>query len=232
MPEYRVHYIQHVPYEGVGYIEKWVKDNDYHLSVTKMYDNYTFPDQADFDMLVIMGGPMGTYQEDKHPWLIDEKRFVRESIDKNKVVIGICLGSQLIANALDAEVYPNKEKEIGWLPISFTDKDSQSLFGSEKQSPVVFQWHGDTFDLPTGAKLLASSEACVNQAFLYQEKVVGLQFHFEATQASCADILNNSSEKLGRGESVQSESYIRANTQHIPSCNKMLETLLNKLTEL
>lgn len=231
MPEYRVHYIQHVPYEGVGYIQDWVKENNYHISATKMYEDYKFPDQQDFDMLVIMGGPMGTYQEDSYPWLKDEKRFVKESIDKNKIVIGICLGAQIIANALGAEVYPNKEKEIGWLPISFADKESQDLFGSATLSPVVFQWHGDTFDLPQESKLLASSEACVNQAFLYKEKVLGLQFHFESTENSCADILNNSLEKLVEGKYIQSEDYIRTNIQHIPSCNEMLKTILNKLTK-
>lgn len=232
MSTYRVHYIQHVPYEGLGYIEKWVKDNGYSLTVTKIYEDYKFPDQDDFDMLVIMGGPMGTYEEDTYPWLKDEKLFVRKAIDSDKAVLGICLGSQIIANALGAAVYPNKEKEIGWLPISFVDKESQDLFGSETVSPIVFQWHGDTFDLPAGTKLLASSEACVNQAFSYKEKVIGLQFHFEATEKSCADILNNSDEELVGGKYIQSEDYIRKNTQYIPSCNKMIETILNKLIRL
>lgn len=232
MSTYRVHYIQHVPYEGLGYIEKWVKDNGYSLTVTKIYEDYKFPDQDDFDMLVIMGGPMGTYEEDSYPWLKDEKLFVRKAIDSDKAVLGICLGSQIIANALGAAVYSNKEKEIGWLPISFIDKASQDLFGSETVSPIVFQWHGDTFDLPAGTKLLASSEACVNQAFSYKEKVIGLQFHFEATEKSCADILNNSDEELVGGKYIQSEDYIRKNTQYIPPCNKMIETILNKLIRL
>lgn len=232
MSTYRVHYIQHVPYEGLGYIEKWVKDNGYSLTVTKIYEDYKFPDQDDFDMLVIMGGPMGTYEEDSYPWLKDEKLFVRKAIDSDKAVLGICLGSQIIANALGAAVYSNKEKEIGWLPIAFADKESQVLFGSETVSPIVFQWHGDTFDLPAGTKLLASSEACVNQAFSYKEKVIGLQFHFEATEKSCADILNNSDEELVEGKYIQSEDYIRKNTQYIPPCNKMIETILNKLIRL
>ena len=118
------------------------------------------------------------------------------------------------------------------MPISFVDKESQDLFGSETVSPIVFQWHGDTFDLPAGTKLLASSEACVNQAFSYKEKVIGLQFHFEATEKSCADILNNSDEELVGGKYIQSEDYIRKNTQCIPSCNKMIETILNKLIRL
>ncbi len=115
-----VHYIQHVPYEGLGgYIEKWVKEKEYNLSVTKIYEDQILPDMSQFDMLVVMGGPMGVYEEDKYPWLKKEKAFVLQAIEAGKTVIGICLGAQLIASALGADVYPNKEKEIagGLLPL-------------------------------------------------------------------------------------------------------------------
>ena len=135
-------------------------------------------------MLVIMGGPMGTYEEDTYPWLKDEKLFVRKAIHSDKAVLGICLGSQIIANALGAAVYPNKEKEIGWLPISFIDKASQDLFGSETVSPIVFQWHGDTFDLPENATLLASSDLYPNQAFTLGKNILALQFHVEVAADS------------------------------------------------
>lgn len=226
----RVHYLQHVPFEGLGYIADWIAKNNYSLSETRLYDNPEFPALESFDMLVIMGGPMGTYEEDRYPWLKDEKAFVRRAVDAGKVVVGICLGSQLIANALGAKVYPNKEKEIGWLPIIFTDDFAQNLFGSEETSPIVFQWHGDTFDLPEGARLLASSEACVNQAFLYKGKVLGIQFHFEVTQKSFTDMLDNGLDELKEGRYIQSETFIRTNTQYIPLTNRMIETALNKLT--
>lgn len=227
----RVHYLQHVPYEGLGYIADWITDNNCSLSETRLYDNPEFPALESFDMLVIMGGPMGTYEEDKYPWLKDEKAFVSKAIDADKVIIGICLGSQIIANALGAEVYPNKEKEIGWLPITFTDDFARNLFGSEEKSPIIFQWHGDTFDLPEGTRLLASSEACANQAFLYKKKVLGIQFHFEVTQKSFTDMLDNGLNQLKEGKYVQSETFIRTNTQHIPLTNRMIETALNKLIE-
>jgi GMP synthase-like glutamine amidotransferase len=232
MSAYRVHYLQHVPYEGLGYIGNWVKEKGYSLSVTEMYGDYKFPNPEDFDLLVIMGGPMGTYEEEKFPWLIAEKAFVRKTIEGGKAILGICLGSQLIAAALGAKVYPNKEKEIGWLPVTFTDRESQDLFDSQEKTSVVFQWHGDTFDLPDGAKLLASSEACVNQAFLYKEKVLGLQFHFEVTDQSRDDILNNSLVALVKGKYIQSENLIRMNSQYIPSCNRMMESVLDKLIKL
>lgn len=228
---YSVHCIQHVPYEGAGYIEKWAKDKGYAFSVSNIYEEgMQLPLVSDFEMLIVMGGPMGAYEEDVYPWLKREKKFVQEAIALGKIVVGICLGSQIIANVLGASVYPHKEKEIGWLPISFANKAAQSLFGGKDMSPIVFQWHGDTFDLPHGANLLASSEICANQAFLYKETVVGLQFHLEVTEKSCTDILDNSQENIIEGKSAQSREFIRANTHNIPECNRMITNLLNKLT--
>ena len=224
-----IHYIQHVPFEGLGYIEAWVKENGYHLSSTKMYENYTFPETDDFDMLIIMGGPMGVYEEDLYPWLNDEKAFVKKAIEADKIVVGICLGSQMIASALGADVYRGKNKEIGWLPITFKNEDARFLFDSFERTTIVFQWHGDTFDLPEGAKLLASSVGCVNQAFIYNEKVLGLQFHMEVNEKSCFGMLDNGSDELVNGKYIQTEEYIRNNIQYIPKCNKMIKSALDKL---
>ena len=113
MRHLRIHYLQHVPFEGLGYIETWAKQKDHILTSTKFYEKWTLPNIEDFDWLIIMGGPMGVYQEGEYNWLKDEKQFIKASIKKNKVVIGICLGSQLIAEALGAKVYPNTKKEIG-----------------------------------------------------------------------------------------------------------------------
>lgn len=225
----KVHYIQHVPYEEVGYIGEWIKENGCQLSVTKMYEEHIFPDLDTFDILVIMGGPMGTYDEDIYPWLKGEKEFIRQAIDGNKPVLGICLGSQLIANVLGARVYAAKEKEIGWWPVTFTDSVAQELFGSENKTPKVFQWHGDTFDLPDDVKHLASSKAFPNQAFLYKEKVLALQFHFEATEGSCNDIIDNGYDGLSKGKYIQSKDEIIAGFSHIPASNRMMKTILDNL---
>ena len=224
----RIHYLQHVPFEGLGYIEAWAEQRGYALSVTKMYEPHSFPPLADFDMLVIMGGPMGTYEEDKYPWLVEEKTFVRTVIDSEKPVVGICLGSQVIANALGAAVYPNKEKEIGWMPINLTD-EAVALFDAASSSPIIFQWHGDTFDLPQGATLLASSDVCPNQAFRYKENVLALQFHFEVTEYSTLQMLDNGLDELVDSPHIQKEEYIRTNMHHIPLCNRMIESALDKL---
>lgn len=227
----RVHYIQHVPYEGIGYIDEWVKENRCELSVTKTYEEHIFPDLETFDLLVIMGGPMGAYDEDIYPWLIGEKEFIRQAIDADKSVLGICLGSQLIANVLGARVYAASEKEIGWWPVAFTDPSAQELFGSNELSPVVFQWHGDTFDLPINTKLLASSGICPNQVFLYKEKVLALQFHFEATEGSCNDIIDNGYDGLSKGKYIQSKADILSGFHHIPASNRMMKTILDNLAK-
>ena len=225
----RVHYIQHVPYEGIGYIDEWIRENSCKLSVTKMYEEHILPDLDTFDILVIMGGPMGAYDENIHPWLRGEKEFIRRAIDAGKSVLGICLGSQLIADVLGARVYLAKEKEIGWWPVTFTDHFAQKLFGSEEKIPMVFQWHGDTFDLPENTKLLASSDVCPNQAFLYKENVLALQFHFEATEESCNDIIDNGYDELSEGRYIQSKGNIISGFRHIPSSNRMLKTILDNL---
>lgn len=225
---FRIHYLQHVPFEGLGYVETWARQRGHSLSVTKMYEQFVFPSLGKFDMLVIMGGPMGTYEEDKYPWLRAEKEFVRKVIESGKPIVGICLGSQIIANALGAKVYPNKEKEIGWMPVDLTS-EAVSLFHSASSSPTVFQWHGDTFDLPQGAKLLASSNVCINQAFLYNGNVLGLQFHFEVTEYSTLQMLENGLDELIDAPHIQKEEYIRTNMHHIPLCNRMIESALDKL---
>ncbi|WP_221412554.1 type 1 glutamine amidotransferase [Dysgonomonas sp. ZJ709] len=227
----RVHYIQHVAFEGLGYLETYVIEKGYSLSVSRMYEDYKFPNPDSFDLLIIMGGPMGAYEDDKYAWLKEEKAFIRSTIDAGKVVLGICLGSQILASVLGAEVYPNKEKEIGWLPVTFTNQSCQNFFDSREKSQTVFQYHGDTFDLPENAKLLATSEVCANQAFLYKDKVLGLQFHLEVTEPSCIEMLDNGSDDWEEGEYIQSQDLIRTNMHNIPLCNQMIKSVLEKLTD-
>lgn len=116
----RIHYLQHVPFEGLASIEQWATTKDYILSATKFYNGDTLPSVDHLDWVIVMGGPMNIYENDKYPWLTWEKHFIEEAIKKNKIVIGICLGSQLIADVLGSKVYKGQEKEIGWYPIQVT----------------------------------------------------------------------------------------------------------------
>lgn len=145
-----IHYLQHVPFEGLAAIQDWIQSRGHHVSSSLLYKkDHSFPDIQSIDWLLVMGGPMGVYEEENYPRLAEEKKYIKQAIQAGKTVIGICLGAQLIANVLGAKIYPNVEKEIGWYPITFTDQAAKDhLFTFFPRQMDVFHWHGDTFDLP------------------------------------------------------------------------------------
>jgi len=203
----RAHYFQHVPFEGLGSIESWLDSNGYELTSTRFFESADLPDHKAIDLLVVMGGPMSVNDEDKFPWLALEKQFVREVIDSGKPVLGICLGAQIIANAMGAKVFQNHTKEIGWFPIHAVAPVDGSIY-SFPPSETVFHWHGETFDLPPGAIRLAKSEGCENQAFQLGMRVIGLQFHLETTPKSASEIVSNCRDELVPAKYVQTEEEI------------------------
>lgn len=186
-------------------IEGWAGQNNCPLATTPFFESgYELPDGGDFDCLIVMGGPMGAMDEDKHSWMGEEKRFIKEAIEDGKKVLGICLGAQLVATVLGAAVRPNQHEEIGWAPIWLTeDGQKAEVLGHMQSEMQVLHWHGDTFDIPQGAKHLIESTGCRNQAFLYEDRVMGLQFHMEMTRASLRALIDNSPE-LEEGPFVQS----------------------------
>ncbi len=194
----KIKFLQHVSFENAANIESWALSRSNSISSIRVYENEPFVGVDEFDMLAVMGGPMNIYEYDKHPWLTSEKQFIEETIKAGKLVIGVCLGAQLIADVLGAKVYKNKESEIGWFNVSLTKEAEQSRIfsGSEKEFPV-FQWHGDTFSIPVGARPLAKSIACANQAFEYNDgRVLALQFHLETTQTSMNALLENCADEI------------------------------------
>lgn len=133
---------------------------------------------TDFDLAIILGGPIGVYEEDRYPFLLDELKFIEARIAAGKPTMGICLGAQLMAKALGARVYPGPAKEIGFAPLEVTPEGLASCVGTFAGCEVL-HWHGDVFDLPDGARRLASTQVCPNQAFSYGESAIGFQFHPE-----------------------------------------------------
>jgi len=228
MKNLSIHSLMHVPFEGLGCMEQWITRHNHTLSYTHFYDNHQLPNVNNIDWLIVMGGPMGVYDEAQYPWLAEEKAFIREAIEKGKTVIGICLGSQLIAEVLGAKVYPNKQKEIGWFDLELTTegKNQEVLAGFEEKFPV-FHWHGDTFDLPAGSKHLFQSEVTANQAFLYKEKVLGLQFHFEVTTQTLHEMVQNGISELAGSETIQPAEQILQQTAFIEANNKKMFKLLD-----
>jgi len=222
----RAHYLQHVPFEGLGSIEPWLKANGYTLSSTPFFATMRLPDPKAIDLLVVMGGPMSVNDEDQFPWLALEIQFIREVIALDKPVLGICLGAQLIANALGAKVFPNRVKEIGWFPVNAVASADPSVF-SFPSSQTVFHWHGDTFELPPHAVLLASSEACKHQAFQLGQWVIGLQFHLETTPEAAQDLVAHCRHELVPARYVQTEAEIlSAQAGQYQSINELMNRVL------
>ncbi len=203
----RAHILQHVPFEDPGSITTWLKSAKYQTTTTKFYQSASLPNPTDIDLLIVMGGPMSVNDEERFPWLRIEKRFIKKTIKSGKAVLGICLGAQLIVSALGESVYPNRRKEIGWFPVHGLAQQDKSIF-CFPPSVEVFHWHGETFDLPGEAVLLARSEACENQAFQVGRKVIGLQFHLETTPKSAQAIVTHCRQEILPSKFVQPEALL------------------------
>jgi GMP synthase-like glutamine amidotransferase len=162
---------------------------------------------ADIDLVIAMGGPMSVNDETAFPWLVDEKRFVRQAVDAGLPVLGICLGAQLIASALGARVYPNAAKEIGWFPVRAAADEDDGVFRFPQEF-TSFHWHGETFDLPPGARHLAESDGCRHQAFSIGRHVMGVQFHPEMTASGACLLVEHCAMDLTPGRYVQTRDAI------------------------
>jgi GMP synthase-like glutamine amidotransferase len=221
------HYLQHVPFEGLGHIENWLLKNNYKITATKFFENTNLPDVDSIDRLFIMGGPMSINDEDIYPWLRLEKDFVRRYIATGKPVVGFCLGAQMLANVLGARVLPNPCKEIGWYEIRPCTSALKPFLG---ESEMVFHWHGETFELPEHAIRLAESEACLNQAFQFKNSVFGFQFHWEETPETVDNIIAHCQNELTTGPFIQEVEKIRLLTQkYYQQANAALEAFLAHL---
>lgn len=193
--------------EGAGLISDVLKEAGVAFRPVHLYAGEGLPrDTSDLEGLVVMGGPMSVDDIAPFPFLLPEGQLIEKVLSEKKPVLGICLGSQLIAKALGARVYPNKRREVGWHPVSLTPAGRQDPSFSVLPDPAtVLHWHEDTFDLPKGAIQLARSKRCENQAFRWGESVYALQFHLEATPAMVAEWCGNArgrSYAKGAGESA------------------------------
>ncbi len=225
----RLHIVKHAAFEGPGAIAAWAGERGHSLQTAELGAGDPLPVPGDFDALVLMGGPMSVNDEDRHPWLGPEKALVRESLRAGKRILGVCLGSQMIASALGARVRSNPVKEIGFLPVGLAPGAGEHpcLRGFP---PVFtpFHWHGETFDLPPGAQLLASSAACARQAFALGPRVLGLQFHIEVDSASLNDMVENGTDELVEGvATIQSRDAILAARAELDALGPLVRALLD-----
>lgn len=223
------HYLQHVSFEGLGSIESWLETAGYKITKTQFFKSANLPELDEIDLLIVMGGPMSVNDEDEFPWLAREKQFIRDIIKSGKSVLGVCLGAQLIASAMGARVYRNAVKEIGWFPIQGTPSTDRTTFNFPPTAEV-FHWHGETFDLPSGAIRLARSQGCENQAFQFGRSVIGLQFHLETTPESARVIVKHCRNELLPSEYIQTESEILGvASEKYESINVLMDKVLSFL---
>ena len=222
----KVHVLQHVPFEGIGSIVDWLTKRDATVGYTRFYESTELPDPGQCNLVIAMGGPMSVNDEQAYPWIEQEKAFLRETIRLGQPVVGICLGAQLIASALDASVCSGRHREIGWYPI-----EALNPCGDVFRMPgglTAFHWHDETFYLPDGSVRLARSEACDNQAFQFGRNVIGIQFHLEATPESVSLLLEHCGAELVPSQYVQSDTFIRdASEAAYGKINRVMYELLS-----
>ncbi len=223
----RIHSLEHQAAEGPGKILDWASIHRHSVTRTALYANELPPALDAFDLLVVMGGGMNIYQHRDHPWLVTEKEFLRRAIDAGKPILGICLGAQLLADVLGGKVYQNPEKEIGWFPVDITDRSAP--LGAFPARMNVMHWHGDTFDLPPGARNVAASDGCPRQAFVFGDRVVGLQFHLEMGAVQVADLANVSIEELVPARFVQTPEQLTRTPADLAASHEALFSLLDQL---
>jgi GMP synthase-like glutamine amidotransferase len=174
--------IKHVDIEGPGLIEHCLEQRAIPYRVICLETGEPLPKPGGFTHIVLLGGPMNVYEEDRYPFLKTEDLFIKEAIQRGKHILGICLGAQLIAKSLGARVTKSPVKEIGWCEVSLTEEGLKDpLFAPLPKAFPVFQWHEDTFEIPKWGSRLATSAAVPNQAFRYGDNAYGLQFHLEVT---------------------------------------------------
>lgn len=228
-----LHFFQHVSFENLGIIESWAHHHDFTVSSTQLYkdQSISIPEQSDW--LVVMGGPMGVYDQEEYPWLETEKAAIAQAIDRGKVVLGICLGAQLIAQVLGAGIRPNAYKEIGWFPV-YLDSDvlAHPISDVLPSQWDAFHWHGDTFEIPDGARLLARTSACRNQGFVYDDRVVGMQFHLEVTRSGAAELVKNCAVDLSVDEFVSTPEQILSPQAPFAESHEVMARLLDYLNTL
>jgi GMP synthase (glutamine-hydrolysing) len=199
----------HVDFEPPGIIEKWARDGGHVLDGTLTSTNKDLPNAADIDFLIVLGGPQSPLRMNDYPYLRDEINLISTMIRQNKPIIGFCLGSQLIAEALGARTRKSPHKEVGGFAVQLTeDGRKDPVFKDFPPEFEVIQWHHDMPGIPDGATLLARSAGCPHQAFRFGDRVYGFEFHLEPTRESIKPLLENGVGDLEPSEYTQTSEKI------------------------
>jgi GMP synthase-like glutamine amidotransferase len=227
-----IHYFIHVKEELPGAISHWAQNRGFRESFTRFYLG-ELPDESFLpDMLVIMGGPMNIYEDDRYPYLVSEKAFIKKAVDAGIMVLGVCLGAQLLADVCGGKVTRNHTTEIGWFPVTLTQEgESSYLFKDITFEKPVLHWHGDTFSIPGAGIHLLRSEACEHQAFLLKDRLLGFQFHFEMTPETLDLIIHLDRDSLQKSRWIMSEDEIRKGLNFTETNHAILYRILDAFME-
>jgi GMP synthase-like glutamine amidotransferase len=227
----RVHWLQHAPHEDSGCIAPWLREQaQVRATRTRLYAGERLPSAREFDWLIVLGGPMNVYEHSRHPWLAAEKALINDAC-VNKKVLGICLGAQLLADVLGGRVTENDEQEIGWFEVFLNSEAGKcNVF---KQFPArfkAFHWHGDTFSTPPGTSNLMKSDACVNQAFHRDQRLVGMQFHLEVRASDARRWLK--ADSPGPARYVQDAGAMLSRPARFAANNRLMRQVLERMRAL
>jgi GMP synthase (glutamine-hydrolysing) len=230
----KLHLLEHDPLDlSDTNMTRWARKKGYQVTHTHVCNNEKLPSVDDFDWLMVMGGSPHAWEESVNPWLPAEKKFIAETLDSRKIVVGVCFGAQLLAEALGGELYPNELKEIGWYEVTLTTEGQNSfLFKDIPKRFMTFHWHSDHFSLPPGCTRLAHSEPTDNQAYICAERsVVGLQFHPEYTREMVTHFARMEGFEWEKDQFVAGKEAVLAQTDKIPDTYWLMEALLNNIEQ-
>ena len=224
----RLHCLQHLPFDDAEVLTEWAEQRGHELKRTNVFDDGQLPSLGDFDALIILGGLLHVHQHDVYPWLVAEKQLIRDCIDGDRPILGICLGGQLIADVLGAKV-GRGEKEIGWYPIDLTpDARRFDYFADWPDRIRPLSFHTDAFDLPPGAVRIARSELCPDQGFTLGGKIIGLQFHIEYTIENIKALVETVAERSSNPALVESARSVLNEPDRVAPMRELFEQLLDR----
>jgi GMP synthase (glutamine-hydrolysing) len=229
----KVWVLQHVHCETLGTIVKALGSRGILAEYIRSFEGRPVPKEMEgASGLIVMGGPMGVYECPSYPFLSDEMRLIERALQEEKPVLGVCLGSQLLAAVLGAAVTKGKKKEIGWHPVLLKEAASADrLWRGAGRSFTAFHWHGDIFELPRGSVSLASSELTEHQAFRYRENAYGLLFHMEVTEAMIREMVKTFSDELAEA-GTDGGGIIEGARNHLADLHRIGETVFGRWADL